>query len=409
MVNLLKTALAIARMKLDSRRDDLDSWQQERLRELVAYAAKRVPYYRKISLRGNDDLASIPLTTKDALREGPDSFLAEGFSKDSLGKITTSGSSGMPVTIYYNEYEANHRLALEYYQLTECGVGPFDRQAHLTYYTLPRKTLQRLGVFRREYLSFYDDERENILRLKGIRPDVLHCYPSFLVPLAEANKEHGMGFSVKKIFSSAELLSEASRSIIEKSFQCDLRDFYGSTETSWVAWQCEKGSMHLHDSIIAEVVDDAGMPLGKGKTGNLVLTPLWKRVMPFIRYYIGDRTALADKCRCGRTGGILMPIEGRNDDFIVLPSGRIRSARFVDLSIRSIPGILLYQAVQEKQGELTLMIVPAGKLSKSSENLLVKNLKSSFPEPMEISVEIVDSIQRGKSGKIRSVISKVKP
>jgi len=414
MANIFRAGLIMARMKLNQRKshDEIASLQDAALSRLWAYSLAHVPHYRKmaIAIRSQDDLSKLPFTTKESLRSSPDSFLSNGFRKERLGKITTSGSTGMPVTIYYDAYESDMKLALEYHQLTECGVTPFERQAHHTYYSLKPKLAQKAGLFRRDYLSFYDDDLVNLGKLRKMAPGVLHGYPSYLVPLALTNIREGCGFRVGKAFSSAELLSDASRKIIVSSFDCDLRDFYGSTEASWIAWQCERGSLHVHsDSIIVEIVDGEGNPLPQGREGEVVLTPLWKRVMPFIRYRIGDRAALGGKCKCGRNTQTLMPVEGRNDDFIVLPSGKVRSPRFVDLSVRSIPGIRNYQACQSEPGQIRLSIVPSGRLGERAKRDIIRNLKKSLSADMKISIEEVDDIPRGRSGKIQSVISKVKP
>lgn len=414
MADIFRAGLRIARMKLNQRKGqgELEELQGEALRSLCDYACARVPHYRKAAIRARslDDLASLPFTTKEGLRSNPDAFLSGAFRKETLSKITTSGSTGMPISVYYDGRESDIKLALEYHQITECGVAPHHRQAHHTYYSLKQKLAQRLGLFRREYLSFYDSDAYNLRRLRQMSPDVLHGYPSYLVPLAISNERTGRGVQIKRAFSSAELLSDASRKIIESSFGCDLRDFYGSTETSWIAWQCEKGSMHVHsDSIIVEIIDGKGNPLPRGRQGEVVLTPLWKRVMPFIRYRIGDRAALGGKCRCGRGTQTLLPVEGRNDDFIVLPSGEARSPRFVDLSVRSIPGIRLYQAFQPEAGSLILRVVPSSSLGPAERRAIVANLRNSLSKDMRISIEVVDGLPRGRSGKIQSVISKVKP
>jgi phenylacetate-CoA ligase len=222
------------------------------------------------------------------------------------------------------------------------------------------------------------------------------------------NDRDNHGLAIPRVFSSAETLTDNARRLISGSFGCDLRNFYGSTEAAWIAWECEKGGMHLHDSVIAEIVDSKGRPVPRGGSGSLVLTPTWKRAMPFIRYDTGDIASLGPSCRCGRGTPVLGSLEGRSDDFIVMPSGMVRSARFVDLSIRDLPGILLYQAYQPEAGSLEFRIVPSGKFTNDSRERLLKRLKASFPEPMEITIEVVDRIARGKSGKIRSVISKVK-
>ncbi|MEW6722393.1 MAG: hypothetical protein AB1324_03960 [Candidatus Micrarchaeota archaeon] len=418
MADVMRAALLMAGMKRSQwmEESDMAELQGRRLRELVEYSRAEVPHYKKalgeVKVRDIDDLPSLPLTDKRMVRGMPDSFISRRFEKNSLSKKVTSGSSGIPLTLYSTGAESDYHLALEYQQMTEAGVGPLDLQAHVTYYRLEPHALQRLGLFRRVYLLNSDPEEKNLRALKRLRPGVFHCYPSFLAPLAHVNMRDSIGFTVPRVFSSAEVLSPASRRLITRSFQCDLRDLYGSTETSWIAWQCERGSMHLHsDSIIAEIVDGSGKPVKGGRAGSLVLTPLWKRAMPFIRYSIGDRASFAPACPCGRRGlRVMNPVQGRNDDFIVLRSGRFASARLVEEIVRSAPGVMQYQAIQSEPGELLVRIVPSGKgIPESAKKAIADGLRRSYREEMDIRFEAAGSLPRGGTGKLRSVISKVKP
>lgn len=415
MSNLLNVGLHISRMKLNQWKspDEIRELQEKRLLKLVSYASRHVPYYRKLlakaSIRSIEDLQNLPVLRKADLRKSPESFISESCARP-YSKLT-SGSTGVPMRIHFDKPDAEYQLALEYFQLTEAGLMPYHSQAQITYYDMAPSLLQRAGIFRRHYLSDTASEQENIRALKRLRPDALHTAPSFFVPLAHENLRSGAGLRLKMAFSFAEVLTPNARRITEKSFGCDLRDLYGSTETSWAAWECEHGTMHLNsDSLIAEIVDGDMEPVKPGRSGTLVLTPLWKRTMPFIRYFMSDQTSFAGKCRCGRSGlQAVAPIAGRSDDFIVLPSGKFRSALLVEERVRTLPQVLQYQALQERPGQLCIKTVLSAPLSKEDKTSLVQSISKAYGEEMEIEFEEADSLPRGKTGKIRAVISKVKP
>jgi phenylacetate-CoA ligase len=61
--------------------------------------------------------------------------------------------------------------------------------------------------------------------------------------------------------------------------------------------------MHvISENVIVEVVDESGQAV-IGKEGDILISDLNNRVMPFIRYRIGDRgRILASQCSCGRIG-----------------------------------------------------------------------------------------------------------
>ena len=82
--------------------------------------------------------------------------------------------------------------------------------------------------------------------------------------------------------------------------------------------ECEKhNGLHLMmENIFLEVVDKKGIPLVEGE-GDLVLTHLHNRAMPFIRYKIGDRARISGRsCSCGRSLPLIEEIIGRSFDVI---------------------------------------------------------------------------------------------
>jgi phenylacetate-CoA ligase len=408
--DLLDSVRILAGLKSNQwkERAELEAMQEEGLRRLLEHAAEKVPFYRK-SLKGTkvrdlEHLDSLPVLRKEDIRDHGASMLCSDHGP--LRQYSTSGSTGIPVTIHFSRHELNYKLALGYLQLSESGLGPFDSQARITHYRLEPNILQRMGLFRNHYLPIKNSMKENLLALKRLRPEALHSCSSVLSPLAQENLASNDPINIDKVFSYAEVLSGKARELLKESFHCSVHDLYGATETGWIAWECEEGNMHLHsDSIIAEIVDDAGIPVKRGQTGSLVLTSLWKRSMPLIRYAIGDRTSFGSSCRCGRGLHVLRPIEGREDDLIVLPSGASYTVR--DTNINALPGIQQFQIFQDRPGELVIKIVPNGRFSMQDE--LVRQVSSAMPEPMEVTVELVDSIPRGPTGKICSIVSKVKP
>jgi phenylacetate-coenzyme A ligase PaaK-like adenylate-forming protein len=96
------------------------------------------------------------------------------------------------------------------------------------------------------------------------------------------------------------------------------------------------------------------------------------------------------------------------NDFITLASGRLWSPMFLESTLYRMSEILLHQAIQERPGELHLKIVPSKKLSGKDKENITSQLQKCLPEPMSIEIESVESIPFEKSGKIKTVISKVK-
>ena len=414
MVLAIDAGLLAGKMKLDQWKSakEIERIQERKLKALFAYASENVPYYRKtlngISVNSLEDLAQIPILNKTDVQREPESFLSRMYDKKSLVAAHTSGSTGTPLPVYHSKAESAYGLAFECHHLLEAGASPFDLQARVTYYRSEPDLLQKLGIFRCVYLNVQDSEQNLLDKLAKIKPSVLCTNASVLYSLARLNDTRGL--KMKRVLSSAEVLLPQRKAIIERSFGCPVFDRYGCMETSWIAFQCEKGSMHVHsDHMIVEIVDDEGKPVPRGKAGNLIITPLWQRAMPFIRYAIGDRASFGPGCACGRGLQTLANLEGRSDDFIVLPSGRMRSARSINL-MDDVEGLSAYQIIQEEKDRFVFRFVSSGSgIDEKTKIEISRRIRHGcLDEPVKVEFEEASKIERGHSGKIRAVISKVR-
>ena len=245
--------------------------------------------------------------------------------------------------------------------------------------------------------------------LRRIRPHALISNPIWLSSLASENISSDLGLRVRNLFSTGEMLSDGARRLITRSFGGDLRNRYGSVETGSIAWECEKGSLHVYsDSIIVEILDRSGDPVKEGKPGNVVLTPLWRRAMPFIRYELGDRAVLGSKCSCGRGLHVIKSLEGRNNGFLILPSGRLFIGAYIGGRLRAFHNIMQFQTVQARSGNLCIKVVFTDEPNAPNPEQIAEEVRSILPEPLQIEIEIVDKIEPNKAGKICDFVSKVK-
>ncbi len=164
------------------------------------------------------------------------------------------------------------------------------------------------------------------------------------------------------MISSAEPLSDENRKLIQQAFGVPPRNNYGCSEGGVMGYECNHGRMHINaDWVIFEPVDANHKPIPAGQLSDRTLiTNLANRVMPIIRYELGDRvTLLPEKCDCGITLP-LIKVEGRTDEILRFNSSSGQLVPVLPLALWSVvketPGVLRFQAIQTAPAELKIRL-----------------------------------------------------
>lgn len=395
--------------------------QQKSLRMMVRHAYQNVKYYRRLfrslgkkpeDISTVDDLSKLPLLTKHDIQEKYQDFVASSVNKNECITRRTSGSTGIPLTVLFDTNALDFMTSRNLRSFFACGLGPRDKMATISNpHNFSRKRwFQSFGFFRREWLSIFDSAESNITKISKIRPDIIEGIPSTLLFLAEAAQEReAKEINPRLVYTSCELLTPQARKTINSVF-AETYDFYGSVEFGRFAWECpEHIGYHIDiDSVVLEIVrgEEAVSP---GEKGQIVVTGLFNYAMPLIRYRLGDIGTLSNEhCSCGRELPLMKIIYGREDDFLVLPSGRVLPPYFAAGELRYMDGLKKYRIIQEKKDEFEVQVVKGKNFSQKTIIQIKDKLLSSIGEKVKIKVILVDEISIDRSGKLRKVISKVK-
>lgn len=322
------------------KRGELESLQLDRLRALVHRVARTVPFYRdnfragvsSSELKSLDDLAQLPFTTKDDLRQNyPFGMFA--VPVEEVKRIhASSGSTGKPTVAGYTRADLELWGELMARTLRACGVTERDRIHNAYGYGLFTGGLgvqvggEEMGCLVIPMSGGFTQRQ--VLLLQDFGGTVLACIPSYALVLAEEAARMGVDLAeaaeLRVGFFGAEPWSEAMRQRIEATLGLEAYDNYGLTEMigPGVSVECEHhDGLHVfEDHFLAEIVDPAtGERLAPGETGELVLTTLSKEAMPLVRYRTRDRTSLdVEKCACGRTTARMARVVGRTDDMLIV-------------------------------------------------------------------------------------------
>ena len=243
-----------------------------------------------------------------------------------LASGLTSGSTGNPVSFFYDRAHQASRFAARARYLRENGFNPFQRSLWIVSTAMHSPDLlfvERSRLLGIRFMSHLTDMEQLADALLKIDPVFLYSYPVNLDGLARIFELRGERLpSLRKIFSGSEVLEDSQRERIRRVFGIEISDNYGSTE-AFLAWECPLGSYHINaEHVIVEVVDDNGSPAAPGTLGRVLVTTLRNRLMPLIRYEIGDYAIAAEgPCRCGRTLPLIGRIAGRDINLFVDRAG----------------------------------------------------------------------------------------
>ena len=404
------------------RPDEIRYMQEKELTKLVAHAYKNVPYYKTLFDRAGfrpprrmnlEDLRKIPTLTKDRIIANyPDNIMAKGFNERKYSTRMTSGSSGKKLEVALdNKVAALYRL-MQFRQLVGIGYKPWQTIAYVRFSPpVTNIALQKINLFRRCYIPLEWDADKQVSEIMRLKPQAINAYPSVLFLLAKSITENdARRLGLKFLLSNSELLTPHVRRYCEEKFGCEVYEDYSCLEFSAIASECEMHRLHIaSDNVIIEILDDNGQRVEPGVAGKIVVTALNNYSMPYIRYEIGDVGALMDAaCPCGRGFPVLKDIIGRCDDFLVMPSGELVDPQTIVFQIETIPEVKEFRVVQEANRDLVISIVPAGAVDFIQiRNEISLKLKKFFNGWVNITIVEANVLDRGATGKHRSIISRV--
>ena len=321
-------------------REQIRSWQDERLVKQVRNVWDNVPYYRRKmeekgltpeDIRGVDDLYKLPFVTKDDLRQAyPYGLLARPL-KDCVRIQSTSGTTGKRVVAFYTQHDID--LWEDCCARAIVAAGGTDEDVCQVSYGYGLFTggpglnggSHKVGCLTIP-TSSGNTERQ-IMFIRDLNATILCCTPSYAAYLAESMKEMGLTpdqIPLKAGIFGAEAWSQEMRQNIEETLGIKAYDIYGLTELSGpgVSFECSaQTGMHINeDHFIAEIIDpNTGEVLPEGSKGELVFTSITKEAFPLLRYRTRDICVLRhEDCPCGRTHIKMSKPMGRSDDMLII-------------------------------------------------------------------------------------------
>lgn len=389
-------------------REKLDALAKDRLQELLHDAAKLPLWQRRFAEYGVDvqkidldDFNRLPPLVKSDFFDLP----AEDFSDSSLlsrsYRDQTSGSTGRPFEFFF-DFGAELRSFGICERMLRTAVG--GKRKHIISARARRKIgfafhkSEFFHVVNYNSVQHRFDELVSIIRARGEKT-ILYGFASTFIELARLVEERGVDLTVGAIISTGEHVRPSDRALMERALHTHFFTNYATRELGWLGFECEHHAMHINEEWgLVQILDADGSPLPLDSEGEIVVTPFDNRIMPLIRYRVGDRGVIASTpCACGRTLRTIKLL-GRNLEFVDLGD---RKVSLLDLSAAFdifSNAVRQYQIVQTGALSFTIRIVPTTLFDEAREVLDQKLVYLLHPDA-RLTWELVDEIPATKGGK----------
>ncbi|MBK9797738.1 MAG: phenylacetate--CoA ligase family protein [Holophagaceae bacterium] len=387
------------------------------LQGLLDYAVESTAFYG--DYRAFKSLQDFPVINKAILKAQYDAFRSTGFSGVRLHTLHTSGSTGTPFAILQDPDKRRRVLAEMICFGRRAGYRVGDRFVFTRVWNEHNRK-SRLAAFSENAVMFdishLDEARmaslgELLHRDRNIR--CLLGYPSTFGPLVRHLEDRGDGpeaFSLRSIISISEWLPPQTREALRARFGCPVVSRYSNQENGVLAQQCADGDeFHLNTaSYVFEFLKlDEDLPANPGERARMVVTDLYNRAMPMIRYDTGDVVIRQSSPSCGWRTETLSEVEGRRLDFIYDTQDRLLSPVVVCNHFWPFTRLKQFQFVQEAKGRYRIIL--NGALGQYEDAIFVELVKGFLGADASVSVVHVDQIPQLASGKFMVVVSHYRP
>lgn len=410
------------RRELDSAKiltpEDIKAYQEEKLRQMVAYCANNIPYYQKLfsdqgliptDITTLQDLEKLPVLNKRTIQQQSHNFRPNNSAKSFIVQHT-SGSTGTPLSIHLDERTYKLAMALLIDHEERHGIPFGSKRA-----TFAGRMLKPANNMQPPFSRFNRAENQRLFssyhineftfpaykkELDQFQPLELIGYPSAICDLASHYIKAGSkpGFQPKAVITNSETLLLWQREKIESVFGCPVFDYYGTAEYVIFAGQDQTGVYQPNPFI---GITEVEIGSDSNDTGRLLATSLSNKQMPLLRYDLGDTATLMNPSgeKIGRPA--LKSINGRVDDYIETIDHRLIGR--IDHIFKGVSGIREAQVIQKQPGSAVIKVVK-DQSSELDEGLLISNCRQRLGQEFQVEVEHVPAIPRGSNGKFRSVV-----
>jgi phenylacetate-CoA ligase len=410
--------------------------QLRRLTELAVHAQRTVPFHRRRFETADfdpsqpftlDQWRQLPVLTREEIQASGTELLSTAVpaAHGELLASESSGSTGMPVTVFGTVFDAwvskaitlrhflwhPHDFAAKYVSIRRVSGKHADYPAGSMEPRWGDSATFPFATGPAALLSIGASIAQQAEWLARQDPDYLLTYPSNLLFLAAYCREHGIALPhLEHAATLGEVLKTETRTACRQAWDTPVIDTYSAQEVGAIAHQCPEHE-HYHvqaEAVMVEVVDDRGSACVQGQVGQVVVTPLFNYAMPLLRYQLGDYAEVGEPCACGRGLPVLKRVLGRErNSLLITPTGERYWPAFGTRKLAQIAPITQHQFVQKELDWIEARLVVRRPLTAADEDRLRAHVLGGLPWPFRLSFRYCDEIPRNAGGKFENFISEV--
>lgn len=315
---------------------DYQNYIEKKRKEIVDYHLKNNPFYSDlVGSKTVEKWEDLPVLTKKDLQKPLKERLSKGFTEKTVFVNKTSGSSGDPFVFAKDKYAHALTWASIIYRFGWYGVD-FNSSYQARFYGIP---LDKLGYYKERFKDFLsrryrfpifdlsDKILDDVLKhFKTKKFDYINGYTSSIVLFGKYLQARNIVLTdicptLKVCMVTSEMLFEEDKTLLEKHLGIPVVNEYGASELDLIAFQNPKDEWQVNaETLFVEILNEDNQPVENGKEGKVVITALYNKAHPFIRYEIGDVGILDEKSTWKKP--ILKKLVGRTSDVALLPSGK---------------------------------------------------------------------------------------
>lgn len=422
-IDKAKTALAQIQAKNDL---EFETYVISQKKAIISYHLEHNLFYRTFGNSINiNNWKSIPVMTKRHLQKPLEQRLSKGFTTKGIYVNKTSGSSGDPFIFAKDKWCHALTWAEIMNRFSWYGID-FNSSKQARFYGIP---LDKKGYYKERLKDYFSNRfrfsvfdlsdaafEEALSKFKRTDFDYINGYTSSIVQFAKYLKRKNCVLKtvcprLKACIVTSEMLFDDDKELLETQFGLPVINEYGASELDLIAFQNVNDDWQVNsETLYVEILDETDAVLPYGEEGRIVITSLFNKAHPFIRYDIGDIGILSKDSTTKKP--ILKKLTGRTNDIVVLPSGKKAAGLtfyYITKSIIEDDGNVSEFIVEQMRLDTFKISYVSKKALSKTEKETIKNEVIRYLEPqITINFERLEQLKRSKSGKLKQFTSHIK-